>query len=104
MSRSLLSSVTLDWHPWARTSRCRGRPPLFCRRAPDAESDRMWEPFAVAWRGLPGSPEELAARGASIVHSVKLDGEDEEASLRARLQRVTATEAAGAQPSRVRAI
>lgn len=64
----------------------------------------MWEPFAVAWRGLPGSPEELAARGASIVHSVKLDGEDEEASLRARLQRATATEAAGAQPSRVRAI
>ena len=29
--------------------------------------------FGVAWRGLPASPAELAARGYSIIHSVKND-------------------------------
>jgi hypothetical protein len=44
------------------------------------------EPFGVAWQGLPFAPEELVARGHSIVHSVKDGAHGREAELRARFR------------------
>ena len=43
------------------------------------------EPFALAWRGLPGTPAEIAAAGHSIVHSVKAPTLQDERQLRAQL-------------------
>jgi len=48
------------------------------------------EPFALAWRGLPGPPRELVSRGHSILHSVKRAHESEEQALRDELQRLAA--------------
>ena len=39
-------------------------------------------PMGVSWRGLPAPPEELLARGKSIVHSVKSHGARTERSVR----------------------
>jgi hypothetical protein len=44
------------------------------------------ETFAVAWRGLPDTPERLLARGYSIIHSVKNDERLSEDEIRAFFQ------------------
>lgn len=44
------------------------------------------ETFGVAWRGLPDTPENLLARGYSIVHSVKNDEQLSEPEIRAFFQ------------------
>ncbi|HEY2441098.1 MAG TPA: hypothetical protein VGI07_12755, partial [Solirubrobacteraceae bacterium] len=40
------------------------------------------ETFAVAWRGLPDTPEGLVTRGYSIIHSVKNDPRITESEIR----------------------
>ena len=40
------------------------------------------ETFGVAWRGLPDAPDRLAARGYSIIHSVRNDPQHSEADIR----------------------
>jgi hypothetical protein len=45
------------------------------------------ETFGVAWRGLPDSPQRLAARGYSIIHSVKSDPRFPEQEIREHFRR-----------------
>lgn len=45
------------------------------------------EPFAIRFRGLPDRPENLLARGHSIIHSVKDFGDLKEADVRAYFRR-----------------
>ncbi|HEX3974778.1 MAG TPA: hypothetical protein VHW96_00865 [Solirubrobacteraceae bacterium] len=44
------------------------------------------QPFALAWRGLPASPSELARGGHSLVHSVKAETPEAEREIRAALR------------------
>jgi hypothetical protein len=44
------------------------------------------EPFALSWKGLPAEPEQIAASGHSIVHSVKCPDDEREQGLRGSLQ------------------
>jgi hypothetical protein len=44
------------------------------------------QPFALAWRGLPTSPAELARGGHSLVHSVKAETPEAEGEIRAALR------------------
>jgi hypothetical protein len=44
------------------------------------------QPFALAWRGLPASPAELARGGHSLVHSVKAETPEAEREIRAALR------------------
>jgi hypothetical protein len=44
------------------------------------------QPFALAWRGLPASPAELARGGHSLVHSVKAETPEAEGEIRAALR------------------
>jgi hypothetical protein len=44
------------------------------------------QPFALAWRGLPASPAELAQGDHSLVHSVKADTLEDERAIRAALR------------------
>ncbi len=48
-----------------------------------APFDAAGEPFAIRHRGLPDTPENLLARGHSIIHSVKDHGDQTEVALRA---------------------
>ena len=93
VSAAFLRRAALDWRPWIRT---RLGEDVVVGLLCSAAGLRMrsltapGEPFALAWRGLPASPGEIAAHGASIVHSVKCDEPDEEAALRGRLQAAAA--------------
>jgi hypothetical protein len=44
------------------------------------------QPFALAWRGLPAAPTELARGGHSLVHSVKAETLADESEIRAALR------------------
>lgn len=44
------------------------------------------QPFALAWRGMPASPAELAAEGHSLVHSVKAETLEDECATRSALR------------------
>ncbi len=44
------------------------------------------EPFALAWRGLPASPAEIASEGHSLVHSVKANTLADERAIRGALR------------------
>jgi hypothetical protein len=48
------------------------------------------DPFGVAWRGLPGDPDDLIKRGFSIVHSLKNCGYGTEPELRDRFRELRA--------------
>ena len=53
-----------------------------------ADFNQPNEPFGVQYQGLPGRPEELLARGYSIIHSIKDHGDMKEDDTRAYFQRV----------------
>lgn len=57
-------------------------------------------PMALAWRGLPWSPEELQSRGKKYTHSVRFWRDMNEAEVRARFRACRATqELAGGLPA-----
>ncbi|HLI61620.1 MAG TPA: hypothetical protein VKV21_18340 [Solirubrobacteraceae bacterium] len=101
VSRSFLRSAELDWRPWTGTGLGEDVVVgLLC----SAAGLRMQsltaagEPFALAWRGLPAPPADIAVRGHAIVHSVKARTDAEERSLRGELQSaVTAVDAGRVQ-------
>ena len=89
VSDRFLQAAALDWRPWRGTHL--GEDVvigLLCSHAQlrMCSLTDIDEPFALAWRGLPGSPAELRAHGHSIVHSVKRDDPRDEQLLRAALQ------------------
>lgn len=89
VSSRFVASATLDWRPWVRTNLGEDVVVgLLCSHAGLRMQSLTGhnEPFALSWRGLPGSPDELRAAGHSIVHSVKLEDERDERQLRHALQ------------------
>lgn len=88
VSRAFLERAELDWRPWVGT---RVSEDVVVGILCAAAGLRMCslvepgEPFALAWKGLPGAPAEIAAAGHSIVHSVKAPTLDEERRLRSAL-------------------
>ena len=88
VSRRFLERAELRWRPWVGT---RVAEDVMVGVLCAAAGLRMrslvgrGEPFALAWQGLPASPDEIAAGGHSIVHSVKAPTLDEERGLRGRL-------------------
>jgi hypothetical protein len=104
VSSSFLNAAPLGWRPWVGTGL--GEDVVVGLLA-SAAGLRMrsltgpGEPFALAWRGLPAPPPELAAQGHSIVHSVKRPSQDEERALRHELQSLAdAAESDSAAPVR----
>jgi hypothetical protein len=80
----------LDWRPWVGTRL--GEDVvlgLLCHAAGLRMAGLVDEgdPFALAWRGLPGPPPWLLERRHAIVHSVKDDPDLGEAQLRAWFRR-----------------
>jgi hypothetical protein len=66
VSSRFLRTASLDWRPWERSR------------------------LGLSWRGLPLPPAEIASRGHSIVHSVKVEDEQDELALRRLLQDLAA--------------
>jgi len=89
VSSSFLSSAELDWCPWIRTRLGEDVVVGLLCSAVGLEMKSLTgpgDPFALSWRGLPLSAPEIAARGHSIVHSVKRESEADELALREALQ------------------
>jgi hypothetical protein len=88
VSRSFLTRAELDWRPWVGTHLSEDVVVGTLCAASGLQMRGLvapGEPFALAWRGLPASPEEIRAHEHSIVHSVKADTLEEERLLRAAL-------------------
>ncbi len=88
-SHSFLQGASLDWRPWIHTDL--GEDVvigLLCSHAGLRMKSLTapGEPFALAWKGLPASPEALVADGHSIVHSVRCADLQQEQALRRQLQ------------------
>ena len=90
VSRSFLDRADLRWRPWVGTGLSEDVVVGVLCAAAGLEMRSMTapgEPFAVAWRGLPGTPQSILDSGHSIVHSVKADTLEQERALRAQLAR-----------------
>lgn len=88
VSRWFLTRAELDWEPWVGTDLSEDVVVGTLCAASGLEMRSLvapGEPFALAWRGLPASPQEIRAGDHSIVHSVKADTLEEERRLRAAL-------------------
>ncbi len=88
VSRAFLDRVDLAWRPWVGTGLAEDVVVGMLCGAAGLEMKsltRAQEPFALAWRGLPGTPQEIVAAGHSIVHSVKAETVERERELRAAL-------------------
>ena len=102
VSAAFLASAQLAWRPWVGTGL--GEDVVVGLLASSAGLQMRsltapGEPFALAWRGLPAPPAELAAGGYSIVHSIKRPVEADEDALRHELQSlVSACDSAPASP------
>ncbi len=105
VSRSFLESAELDFRPWSG-----GRlgedvvVGLLCSAAGlrMASLTSPGQPFALSWKGLPGSPAGIAESGASLVHSVKCEEPERELALRDELQTLAAARSPRAWISRPR--
>jgi hypothetical protein len=89
VSPSFLGSVSLDWRPWIRTRLSEDVVVGLLSSAAGLSMKSLTargEPFALAWRGLPGPPSKIVDRGHSIVPSVKCADERAESELRGALQ------------------
>ena len=89
VSATFLGSVSLDWRPWIRTRL--GEDVVIGLLSSSAGLSMKsltgrGEPFALAWRGLPGPLSTIVGRGHSIMHSVKCTDERAESELRRVLQ------------------
>jgi len=89
VSGVFLQTAALDWRPWVGAQLGEDVVVgLLCSsaglRMQSLTGTR--EPFALSWRGLPGSPSDILAHGHAIVHSVKRDDQHEERCVRAALQ------------------
>jgi hypothetical protein len=88
VSRRYLERAELSWRPWVGTGLSED---LVVGILCGAAGLRMrslvgpGEPFALSWKGLPGTPDEITAGGHSIVHSVKAASLDDERRLRVQL-------------------
>ncbi len=90
VSRSFLDRADLRWRPWVGTGLSEDVVIGVLCAAAGLEMRSMTapgEPFAVAWQGLPGTPQTILESGHSIVHSVKADTLEQERALRAELDR-----------------
>jgi hypothetical protein len=90
----------LDWRPWVRTALGEDIVVAVLAKACGLGlqgSVAPGEVFGLAWQGLPLPPEELVARGYSVVHSVRDQAYGTEAELRSwfAAQRARVKRAAG---------
>ena len=88
VSPAFLSRAELEWQPWVGTDLSEDVVVGTLCAASGLEMRSLvapGEPFALAWQGLPASPQAIRARAHSIVHSVKADTLEEERRLRAAL-------------------
>lgn len=89
VSGAFLASAELDWRPWVGSGLGEDVTVGLLSSAAGLRMQSLTgpgEPFALAWRGLPGTPAEIAAAGHAIVHSVKADSADAEQAIRDQLQ------------------
>ena len=89
VSRALLDSAELDSGPWLDTGLSEDVVVgVLCSAAGLGMCSLVGrdQPFALAWRGLPASPAELARGGHSLVHSVKAETLEAEGEIRAALR------------------
>ncbi len=88
VSGQFLNRAELQWRPWVGTGLSEDVVVgILCAAAGLRMRSLVGpgEPFALAWQGLPDTPEAIAAGGHSIVHSVKASTLEEERRLRAEL-------------------
>lgn len=101
VSRSFLRTAALEWRPWVGAGLGEDVVVGLLCSAAGLRMESLTgpgEPFALAWRGLPVPPSELAGAGHAIVHSVKAPTDAQERSLRRELQcAVTAVDASQVQ-------
>jgi hypothetical protein len=84
VSGAFIRGACLDWEPWVGTGLGEDVVVgLLCAALGLTMKSLTGpgEPFAIAWRGLPAAPAEIAARRHSIVHSIKRDDPTEERAL-----------------------
>ncbi|MGH2916028.1 MAG: hypothetical protein ACRDMX_13670 [Solirubrobacteraceae bacterium] len=96
VSGALIDRARLDWEPWLGTGLSEDVVVgLLCSELGlrMRSLTAAGEPFALAWQGLPGPPEEIAARGHAIAHSVKCERGADERALVERLWRCSAAAA-----------
>jgi hypothetical protein len=89
VSSRFLNEAELDWRPWVASGLGEDVVTGLLASAAGLRMKSLTDggqPFALAWQGLPASPEEIVARGHAIVHSVKRPTPNEERALRNRLQ------------------
>ena len=89
MSQTLLESAELDAGRWLGTGLSEDVVVgILCSAAGLSMRSLVGrgQPFALAWRGLPASPTELARGGHSLVHSIKADTPEAEGQIRAALR------------------
>lgn len=102
VSGAFLRSAALQWRPWVGTGLGEDVVVGLLCAAAGLRMQSLTapgQPFALAWRGLPAAPPDLARSGHAIVHSVKAQTDAAERSLRAELQSaVTAVDASATQP------
>lgn len=102
VSGSFLRRAALQWRPWVGSGLGEDVVVgLLCAAAGLRMQSLTGagQPFALAWRGLPLPPPQLADAGHAIVHSVKAETDARERSLRDELQSaVTAVDASQVQP------
>jgi hypothetical protein len=92
VSRGFLDRAELAWRPWTGSGISEDVVVGALCAAAGLEMRSLVgrrDPFALAWQGLPGTPEEIAAGGHSIVHSVKAGTIDEERRIRGELARLS---------------
>jgi hypothetical protein len=91
VSSEFINRARLDFKPWLRTNLAED---VVVGMLSSELGLRMQsltgpgEPFALSWRGLPKSPEQIARDRHSIVHSIRVDSESEERRLVALLRRL----------------
>jgi hypothetical protein len=89
VSRRFLDRTELSWQPWVGTGLGEDVVVGILCAAAGLQMRSLvgpGEPFALAWQGLPGTPDEITAGGHSIVHSVKAPTLHEERRLRGQLR------------------
>jgi hypothetical protein len=102
VSGAFLRRAALQWRPWVGTGLGEDVVVGMLCSAAGLGMESLTgsgQPFALAWRGLPVPPPDLARARHAIVHSVKADTDALEWSLRHELQSaVTAVDASRTQP------
>ncbi|MGH2907768.1 MAG: hypothetical protein ACRDK8_00545, partial [Solirubrobacteraceae bacterium] len=103
VSGAFLHRAALQWRPWVGTGLGEDVVVGMLCSAAGLGMESLTgsgQPFALAWRGLPVPPSDLARARHAIVHSVKADTDALERSLRHELQSaVTAVDASRTQPN-----